>query len=81
MSAAEQSTEVKKFNMDTVAIAAATPDTELPWAEPGLKANEFDEVVKVLGREPLSWGVRALERSNGSAEETVEHQRAPAWPI
>ncbi|MHA7243069.1 phosphoribosylformylglycinamidine synthase subunit PurL [Paeniglutamicibacter antarcticus] len=40
--------------MDTVAIAAATPDTELPWAELGLKANEFDEVVKVLGRRPTA---------------------------
>ena len=54
MSAAEQSTEVKKFNMDTVANAAATPETELPWAELGLKANEFDEVVKVLGRRPTA---------------------------
>ncbi|GAC1373878.1 MAG: phosphoribosylformylglycinamidine synthase subunit PurL [Pseudarthrobacter sp.] len=42
----------KKFNIDTVANAAKTPDTELPWAELGLKQNEFDEVVKVLGRRP-----------------------------
>ncbi len=42
----------KKFNIDTVENAAKTPDTELPWAELGLKQNEFDEVVKVLGRRP-----------------------------
>jgi len=42
----------KKFNIDTVENAARTPDTELPWAELGLKQNEFDEVVKVLGRRP-----------------------------
>ncbi len=54
MSAAEQTAEQKKFNMDTVANAAATPDTELPWAELGLKQNEFDEVVKVLGRRPTA---------------------------
>lgn len=54
MSAAEQTTEQKKFNMDTVANAAATPETELPWAELGLKQNEFDEVVKVLGRRPTA---------------------------
>lgn len=54
MSAAEQTTEQKKFNMDTVANAAATPETELPWAELGLKQNEFEEVVKVLGRRPTA---------------------------
>ncbi|MEZ2391258.1 phosphoribosylformylglycinamidine synthase subunit PurL [bacterium RCC_150] len=42
----------KKFNIDTVENAAKTPDTELPWAELGLKQNEFEEVVKVLGRRP-----------------------------
>ncbi|HJW00250.1 MAG TPA: phosphoribosylformylglycinamidine synthase subunit PurL [Arthrobacter sp.] len=42
----------KKFNIDTVENAAKTPDTELPWAELGLKQNEFDEVVRVLGRRP-----------------------------
>ena len=42
----------RKFNIDTVEHAAKTPDTELPWAELGLKQNEFDEVVKVLGRRP-----------------------------
>ena len=45
-------TETKKFNIDTVENAARTPDVELPWAELGLKQNEFDEVVKVLGRRP-----------------------------
>ncbi|HSL36854.1 MAG TPA: AIR synthase-related protein, partial [Arthrobacter sp.] len=45
-------TETKKFNIDTVENAAKTPDVELPWAELGLKQNEFDEVVKVLGRRP-----------------------------
>ena len=42
----------KKFNIDTVENAANTPDTELPWAELGLKQNEFEEIVKVLGRRP-----------------------------
>ncbi|MCU1566143.1 MAG: phosphoribosylformylglycinamidine synthase subunit [Pseudarthrobacter sp.] len=42
----------KKFNIDTVENASKTPDTELPWAELGLKQNEFDEIVKVLGRRP-----------------------------
>ncbi|WP_287928872.1 phosphoribosylformylglycinamidine synthase subunit PurL [Arthrobacter sp.] len=42
----------KKFNIDTVENAAVTPDVELPWAELGLKQNEYDDVVKVLGRRP-----------------------------
>lgn len=49
------STEIsKKFNIDTVDNAAQTPNMELPWAELGLKQNEFDEVVKVLGRRPTA---------------------------
>ncbi|GAB3270590.1 phosphoribosylformylglycinamidine synthase subunit PurL [Sinomonas notoginsengisoli] len=44
----------KKFNIDTVEHAAQTPETELPWAELGLKENEFDEIVKLLGRRPTA---------------------------
>ena len=44
----------KKFNIDTVENAAATPEVELPWAALGLKQNEFDDVVKVLGRRPTA---------------------------
>jgi phosphoribosylformylglycinamidine synthase II len=51
-SVVEHAETAKKFNIDTVENAAKTPDTELPWAELGLKQNEFDEVVKVLGRRP-----------------------------
>ncbi|MFJ3957025.1 phosphoribosylformylglycinamidine synthase subunit PurL [Arthrobacter sp. NPDC090010] len=45
-------TTTAKFNIDTVANAAATPAVELPWAELGLKQNEFEEIVKLLGRRP-----------------------------
>ncbi|MBW4095277.1 MAG: phosphoribosylformylglycinamidine synthase subunit PurL, partial [Acidobacteria bacterium] len=51
---AEATPESKKFNIDTVDNAAATPDTELPWAALGLKANEFAEIVKILGRRPTA---------------------------
>ncbi|GAA3669280.1 phosphoribosylformylglycinamidine synthase subunit PurL [Arthrobacter ginkgonis] len=44
----------QQFNIDTVEHAATTPDTELPWAELGLKQNEFEEIVKVLGRRPTA---------------------------
>nr|WP_159801820.1 phosphoribosylformylglycinamidine synthase subunit PurL [Arthrobacter zhaoguopingii] len=42
----------KKFNIDTVANAEATPGQALPWAELGLKQNEYDRVVEILGRRP-----------------------------
>ena len=39
---------------DTVEHAAATPDLQLPWAELGLKQDEYDEVVGLLGRRPTA---------------------------
>ncbi|MDR8018341.1 phosphoribosylformylglycinamidine synthase subunit PurL [Nesterenkonia aerolata] len=42
------------FNIDTVADAAATPDAELPWAELGLKAEEYARIVEILGRRPTA---------------------------
>ncbi|WP_334173459.1 phosphoribosylformylglycinamidine synthase subunit PurL [Sinomonas sp.] len=47
-------TTAQKFNIDTVEHAAGTPETELPWAELGLKQNEFEEIVKLLGRRPTA---------------------------
>lgn len=44
----------KQFNLDTVEHAAATPETELPWAELGLKENEFQNIVELLGRRPTA---------------------------
>ncbi|WP_271396033.1 phosphoribosylformylglycinamidine synthase subunit PurL [Neomicrococcus lactis] len=42
------------FNIDTVENAVATPDVDLPWAELGLKQNEYDEIVKLLERRPTA---------------------------
>ena len=39
---------------DTVEDAAATPDRQMPWAELGLKENEYEEIVKLLGRRPTT---------------------------
>ena len=44
----------QQFQLDTVEHAASTPDTELPWAELGLKQDEFDRVVEILGRRPTA---------------------------
>jgi phosphoribosylformylglycinamidine synthase II len=38
--------------LDTVAHAASTPDQPQPWAELGLKADEYDQVREILGRRP-----------------------------
>ncbi|WP_112234561.1 phosphoribosylformylglycinamidine synthase subunit PurL [Kocuria sp. BT304] len=42
------------FNLDTVEHAAATPDTELPWAELGLSESEFERIQEILGRRPTA---------------------------
>ncbi|WP_048684006.1 phosphoribosylformylglycinamidine synthase subunit PurL [Kocuria massiliensis] len=44
----------QQFNLDTVEHAASTPDTDLPWAELGLKDNEFEDIKKILGRRPTA---------------------------
>ncbi len=54
MTVSAASSEAKKFRIDTVEHAAATPDTELPWAELGLKQDEFNRVVEILGRRPTA---------------------------
>ena len=38
--------------VDTTANAAATPDLEQPWAELGLKEDEYDRIREILGRRP-----------------------------
>src|SRR5690606_11486446 len=37
---------------DTVERAAATPDTPQPWAELGLKEDEYRRIREILGRRP-----------------------------
>ena len=51
---ANSTAEQKKFNIDTVEHAASTPDTQLPWAELGLKEDEYNRVVEILGRRPTA---------------------------
>ncbi len=40
--------------LDTVAVAAAAPDTEQPWAALGLKPDEYQRIRDILGRRPTS---------------------------
>ncbi|WP_336922267.1 phosphoribosylformylglycinamidine synthase subunit PurL [Aquipuribacter sp. SD81] len=40
--------------LDSVAHAAATPDVEQPWAELGLKPDEYQRIRDILGRRPTS---------------------------
>jgi phosphoribosylformylglycinamidine synthase II len=41
-------------SIDTVEIAAKTPDDEQPWAELGLKSDEYDRIKSILGRRPTT---------------------------
>jgi len=40
--------------LDTVEQAAASPDREQPWAELGLRADEYARIRDILGRRPSS---------------------------
>jgi phosphoribosylformylglycinamidine synthase len=39
---------------DTVKAAESTPDVDQPWAELGLKADEYQRIREILGRRPTS---------------------------
>ncbi|MEU2683649.1 phosphoribosylformylglycinamidine synthase subunit PurL [Streptomyces hygroscopicus] len=40
------------MTLDTVKHAAQTPDAEQPWAELGLKQDEYERIRAILGRRP-----------------------------
>ncbi len=40
--------------LDTVDLAATDPGREQPWAELGLKSDEYDNIREILGRRPTS---------------------------
>ena len=42
------------MSLDTVAIASTTPDVEQPYAQLGLKLDEYERIREILGRRPSS---------------------------
>ncbi|GAA1946613.1 phosphoribosylformylglycinamidine synthase subunit PurL [Nocardioides panacihumi] len=38
--------------LDTISVAASDPDRAQPWAELGLKEDEYDAIKQILGRRP-----------------------------
>ena len=42
------------MTLDTVTVAGTTPDTDQPYAELGLKPDEYDRIREILGRRPTS---------------------------
>jgi phosphoribosylformylglycinamidine synthase subunit PurL len=47
-------TEDQRKNLDTVEKALVTPQLEQPWAELGLKEDEYRRIHAILGRRPTS---------------------------
>ncbi|MFL6090216.1 MAG: phosphoribosylformylglycinamidine synthase subunit PurL [Aeromicrobium sp.] len=45
---------VAPASVDTVEHAESTPEREQPWAELGLKTDEYDRIRDILGRRPTS---------------------------
>lgn len=48
----ERSERTVMHSLDTVKHAEQTPDTQLPWAELGLKEDEYGRIREILGRRP-----------------------------
>ncbi|MGN6161060.1 MAG: phosphoribosylformylglycinamidine synthase subunit PurL, partial [Marmoricola sp.] len=46
--------EARAQTLDTVAVAATDPDKSQPWADLGLKADEYERIREILGRRPTS---------------------------
>ncbi|WP_328829077.1 phosphoribosylformylglycinamidine synthase subunit PurL [Nocardioides acrostichi] len=44
----------KSSSLDTVALAATDPGRDQPWADLGLKADEYARIREILGRRPTS---------------------------
>ena len=42
------------MSTDTVSNATSTPDVEQPWAELGLKPDEYQRIRDILDRRPTS---------------------------
>ena len=49
-----QTTRPTVPHLDTVDLAATDPEREQPWAELGLKADEYARIREILGRRPTS---------------------------
>jgi phosphoribosylformylglycinamidine synthase len=45
-------TSLAQPKIDTVGDASTTPDTDQPWSELGLKADEYARIREILGRRP-----------------------------
>ncbi len=48
----QSTTNPSKTSLDTVARAGETPDVEQPWADLGLKQDEYDRIREILDRRP-----------------------------
>ncbi|MFC2608957.1 MAG: AIR synthase related protein, partial [Peptidiphaga gingivicola] len=48
------SAEHRNESYDTVEEAAATPEQPMPWAELGLKEDEYASIRQILGRRPTA---------------------------
>jgi len=46
--------ETPRSSLDTVAVAAQDPSREQPWADLGLKEDEYARIREILGRRPTS---------------------------
>ena len=64
--------------LDTVDEAEQTPDRQQPWAELGLKPDEYAQLREILGRRPTSSELAMYSRDVERALLLQVEQGAPA---
>ena len=50
----DTSAPAHQSTLDTVAVASSDADREQPWADLGLKEDEYARIREILGRRPTS---------------------------
>ena len=53
-SVSETQAAPRTTTLDTVAVASGDPERDQPWADLGLKADEYARIREILGRRPTS---------------------------
>ena len=49
------------MSLDTVGIAQSTPERKQPFAELGLKPDEYARIKEILGRRPTSSELQCIQ--------------------
>ena len=75
-----------KPTLDTVSVAAGDPQRDQPWADLGLKPDEYQQIREILGRRPTSselamysvmWSEHCSYKSSKESSTSSSSPRSP----